>query len=187
MRAKQVIFNDFVTLIEDKFGLRLTLIPVEGARVAEIIGDYADINKIIGNYTYKDVDFEVFKTSTGHFVVKYWKTGQKTLSVTVRFGTNPEHDQRFQTSFERIIFGKTKEELFKNLEEKIWALTGREAIILDEDIRKEYNEWIARQAKMEKVPTEIDNWFYRRMNFSLKYSERYRLELQNNSIKNGTF
>ena len=39
------------------------------------------------------------------------------------------------------VFGETKEQLFENIKQKIWAMSS-EARILDEEVATEYNQWI---------------------------------------------
>ena len=52
------------------------------------------------------------------------------------------------------VFGETKEQLFENIKQKIWAMSS-EAHILDEEVAAEYNQWIADRWKAKSVPAEM--------------------------------
>lgn len=82
-------------------------------------------------------------------------------------------------SAEYRVFGNTKQQLFKNIEEKIWAMSS-EAIILDETIAKKYNQWIADSWKTS-APLYISNKGQRDMRFALPYSEKFKQWLRKNN------
>ena len=64
------------------------------------------------------------------------------------------------------VFGETKEQLFENIKQKIWAMSS-EARILDEEVAAEYNQWIADSWKAKSVPAEIKNMGMRDMRYAL--------------------
>ena len=79
-----------------------------------------------------------------------------------------------------LVCGETKEQLFENIRQKIWAMSS-EACILNEEVAAEYNRWIADSWKKEEVPTEIDNMGQRDMYFALPYSSAFKQWLRKNN------
>ena len=71
------------------------------------------------------------------------------------------------------VFGETKEQLFENIKQKIWAMSS-EARILDEEVAAEYNQWIADNWKAKSVPAEIKNMGMRDMRYALPYSKEFK-------------
>lgn len=78
------------------------------------------------------------------------------------------------------ISGKTKENLFENIREKIWAMSS-EACIVDKNLSEEYNRWIADKYDRGNVPTEINNIGQMSMYFALPYSTSFKKWLRNNN------
>jgi hypothetical protein len=71
------------------------------------------------------------------------------------------------------VFGETKEQLFENIKQKIWAMSS-EARILDEEVAAEYNQWIADSWKAKSIPAEIKNMGMRDMRYALPYSKEFK-------------
>ena len=99
-------------------------------------------------------------------------------SVHIRFSPNIYRDEHLNNaaamagSIERVILGHTKDELFQNIREKIWALSS-EAVIIDNNVMAdEYNRWIVKNWKRKSVPTEINNVFDRDMRYALPIPRR---------------
>lgn len=78
------------------------------------------------------------------------------------------------------VSGETKEQLFENIKHKIWAMSS-EARILNEEVSKEYNQWIANSWKAKDVPTEIKNMGMRDMRYALPYSKEFKMWLRKNN------
>ena len=57
------------------------------------------------------------------------------------------------------VFGETKEQLFENIKQKIWAMSS-EARILDEEVAAEYNQWIGMRDMRYALPysKEFKQW-----------------------------
>lgn len=68
------------------------------------------------------------------------------------------------------VGGANKKDLFLNIEEKIWAMGG-ETKILDEQLAKEYNQWIADTKTHKEVPQILDNLYQRDLYFAIPYSD----------------
>ena len=108
-------------------------------------------------------------------------------SVIIRFNPAIYRDDSLhwasqsQGSMERRISGSDTERLFENIEEKIWAMSYEEAIILDDAVAQKYNQWIANRWHKDSPPAEIDNILQRDMLFALPYSERFKKWLRKNN------
>lgn len=106
-------------------------------------------------------------------------------SVLIKFLPTIYKDEHLNNASQCIgakecyVSGKTEQQLFKNIEEKIWAMSS-EAIILNEEIGKKYNQWIAYQWR-STVPDCIENMGQRNMHFSLPYSEKFKQWLRKNN------
>ena len=80
------------------------------------------------------------------------------------------------------VFGETKEQLFENIKQKIWAMSSEARIldeevaahILDEEVAAEYNQWIADSWKAKSIPAEIKNMGMRDMRYALPYSKEFK-------------
>ena len=72
-----------------------------------------------------------------------------------------------------LVCGETKEQLFENIKQKIWAMSS-EARILDEEVAAEYNQWIADSWRAKNIPTEIANMGQRDMRYALPYSNEFK-------------
>jgi len=77
------------------------------------------------------------------------------------------------------VFGESEQQLFENIKEKIWAMSS-EAVILDEEIARKYNQWVADNWKTA-VPEYINNMGQRDMHFALPYSENFKQWLKKNN------
>lgn len=81
-------------------------------------------------------------------------------------------------TFKTIISGNTKTNLFKNIRDKIWALSG-EAKIEDANVAEEYNAWIAKLYKQSTYPKEINGYATSKMCYALPFSEEFKTALRN--------
>lgn len=81
---------------------------------------------------------------------------------------------------ERIIFGKTRKELFQNIKDKIWAIPS-ETTILDDEVSADYNKWIAGLWNKIEPPTEITNIGIRDCRYALPYSKEFKDWLRKNN------
>ena len=79
-----------------------------------------------------------------------------------------------------LVSSETKEQLFENIKQKIWAMSS-EARILDEEVASEYNRWIADSGRSQNVPTEINTMGQRDMYFALPYSTSFKKWLRKNN------
>lgn len=77
-----------------------------------------------------------------------------------------------------IISGNTKTNLFKNIRDKIWAISG-EAKIEDANVAEEYNAWIAQLFKQNTYPKEINDYATSKMCYALPFSEEFKKALRN--------
>ena len=82
-----------------------------------------------------------------------------------------------QAALKTIVYGKNKKELLKAIREKIWAMGGAEATIGDEQVAKEYNEWITQLYHQRKTPEKIENLVSAQMLYALPYSEDFKRSL----------
>ena len=82
---------------------------------------------------------------------------KRKLSVWIKFSPVIYKDDGLHWASQNIgatecfVAGKGKTELFSNIKEKIKVMCS-EAIILDDDISKEYNQWRAEQWHKTNVP-----------------------------------
>ena len=83
-----------------------------------------------------------------------------------------------QAALKTIVYGKNKKELLKAIREKIWAMGGAEATIGDEQVAKEYNEWITQLYHQRKTPEKIENLVSAQMLYALPYSEDFKRSLR---------
>ncbi len=108
---------------------------------------------------------------------------RKTLSVTIKFSPNIysniylNNASQATGAIERDVVGHTKQQLFENIREKIWALSS-EVIILDDKVAEEYNRWIAGLWNRLEPPAEITNVGMRDCRYALPYSSEFKAWLR---------
>lgn len=112
---------------------------------------------------------------------------KKALRVWIRFSPVIYKDNNCHWASQQIgateclVCGKDKTELFQNIKEKIWAMSS-EAIILDEQISKEYNQWRAEQWHKDHVPEYVENIGTRNLLlYALPYSANLKKWLRENN------
>lgn len=83
-----------------------------------------------------------------------------------------------QGALKTIVYGKNKKELLKAIREKIWAMRGAEATIVDKQVAKEYNAWITQLYHQRKTPEKIENQVTAQMLYALPYTEEFKRSLR---------
>lgn len=112
---------------------------------------------------------------------------KRKLSVWIKFSPVIYKDDGLHWASQNIgateclVAGKDKTELFRNIKEKIEVMCS-EAIILDDDMSKEYNQWRAEQWHKTNVPEYVENIGTRDLLlYALPYSENFKQWLRKNN------